>query len=80
MSKVIVEKKNRRGELHCEHGPAIVLDTGHKAYYKYGNLHRLDGPAVITADGEELWFKNGISYEDLNKDFCTELEKLIGEN
>lgn len=53
---------------HNPYGPAIILNTGHKAYYIDDNFHRIDGPARIFSDGrEEYWVNGEIFYGDLEK-------------
>ena len=49
----------RRGELHCEHGPAIEWADGSKAWYLNGERHREDGPAIERANGYKAWYLEG---------------------
>ena len=57
------------GFKHRDDGPAVIYDTGSKAYYYYNKLHREDGPAIIYFDGEERWYINNIrlSEEEFNQ-------------
>ena len=47
------------GRLHNSLGPAVILDSGYKAWYVDGKLHRLDGPAAVCTDGQKEWRVNG---------------------
>jgi len=54
------------GQLHREHGPAIVYDNGRGVFddgrgvwYKHNKRHRVDGPAVVCVDGTEQWYWEG---------------------
>ena len=69
---------NKKGELHCEHGPAIKYANGDKFWYSHGKLHRQDGPAIEYATGEKHWFLNdkrhrlsgpAAEYSDGTKDY-----------
>ncbi len=52
------------GELHREHGPAVINSNGTVYYYNHGNLHRTDGPAIIFHDGLQLYYINGKRYSE----------------
>lgn len=54
-------KENTR-LLHREDGPALILATGYKSYWKNGYLHRTDGPAIILDNGDKAYYLNGIYY------------------
>ena len=50
---------NSSNQLHREEGPAVILDSGSRAWYQHGKRHRIDGPAIVFADGVCTWFLNG---------------------
>jgi hypothetical protein len=49
-------------ELHCENGPALILDDGSELYYRHGILHREDGPAHVDGNGNEYYYLDGMNY------------------
>lgn len=53
------ECRNKEGELHCEHGPAVIYSDGTKHWYLNGKRHRENGPAIISSNGNQIWYKNG---------------------
>ena len=61
--------RNDTGGLHCEDGPAIILDSGRKDWYVNGGRHRNDGPAVELAEGSTVryqwwWANRPESFDD----------------
>ncbi len=52
------------GELHREHGPAVINTNGTVFYYNHGDLHRTDGPAIIFYDGVQLYYINDKRYSE----------------
>lgn len=52
---------NSSNQLHREEGPAVIRDSGSRAWYQNGKLHRLDGPAVIHKHYLG-WFIQGREY------------------
>ena len=60
--KTYVVRNNQwsyRGNIHREHGPAIVDKQGTKEWYIGGLLHRDDGPARECSNGNKEWWVNG---------------------
>lgn len=53
-------KLNKEGKIHCEDGPAAVID-GSIFYAKDGLVHREDGPAIIRGD-EYRYLVDGYSH------------------
>lgn len=51
-------------ELHRDDGPAVIGETGYKAWFKHGIRHRDDGPAVIHPSGYVAYYKNGKFHRD----------------
>ncbi len=49
----------RRGELHCEHWPAVEWADGSKSWYRRGELHCEHGPAIERASGYKAWYLDG---------------------
>ena len=43
------------GLLHCEDGPAVIIDPFIKKWYKHGMRHREDGPAIECGSYKEWW-------------------------
>ena len=50
---------NSSNQLHREEGPAVILDSGSRAWYQNGKLHRLAGPAIIWYSGELEYWQDG---------------------
>ena len=50
--------RNDQGQLHNEHGPAII-NSIIKEWYIQGMRHRIDGPAVIRVNGTNEWWQFG---------------------
>jgi hypothetical protein len=50
---------NALGNIHREHGPAIVYADGTHVWFQNGQPHRVDGPAVEGGDGYRAWCING---------------------
>lgn len=53
---------NKKGEYHCEHGPAVIYYDGSKHWFQNNKYHRLDGPAIEYANGYKGWFIEGKEY------------------
>jgi hypothetical protein len=51
--------RNAEGELHREDGPAVILSSGSKIWYRHGKYHREDGPAAEWYNGETWWCREG---------------------
>ncbi len=51
--------RNRDGEIHRRHGPAVILHNGTQEWYLYGKRHRVGGPAIVWPDGTEDYWING---------------------
>lgn len=47
------------GKLNCLDGPAMILPSGTKKWYRNGVLHREDGPAVEYYDRSKIFYING---------------------
>ena len=47
------------GQLHNEHGPAVVESDGTRLWYKMGMQHNASGPAVIKPNGELRYYYLG---------------------
>lgn len=59
------KSKNKRGQLHCEDTPAVILKSGHQEWWFNGTLHREGGPAVIYPDGKgEKWYRHGLLHRE----------------
>ena len=52
------------GRPHRLGGPALVLETGGKAWFRNGERHREGGPAIVFADGGEEWWLDGVRHRD----------------
>ena len=50
---------NSSNQLHREEGPAVIRDSGSRAWYQNGKLHRLAGPAIIWYSGELEYWQDG---------------------
>jgi hypothetical protein len=46
------------GLLHCEDGPAVIIDPFIKKWYKHGMRHREDGPAIECGSYKEWWLED----------------------
>ena len=55
---------NSQGNLHREHGPARILPSGRKEWWRNGNLHRDSGPAIYDDAGYKSWFVDGLLHND----------------
>jgi hypothetical protein len=55
---------NSSGQLHRNHGPALVCGNMLKMWFQNGVRHRVDGPAVIWPDGSLFWYQNGILHRE----------------
>ncbi len=68
-----VEWCNYEGSRHRENGPAVITNSGDKAWFINGKLHREDGPAVIYKNGPTEWYLKSIKYSE--KDYKREIIK-----
>lgn len=50
---------NSSNQLHREEGPAVILESGSRAWYQNGKLHRLEGPAITWYTGELEYWQDG---------------------
>jgi len=48
--------RNKKGQLHRLHGPAVIRSNGTQYWIQKGQFHRLGGPAIIESDGYEAWY------------------------
>jgi hypothetical protein len=60
----------RRGLLHNDNGPAVILANGRVEYWRDGRLHCDDNPAVIREDGTEEWWLDGVPGYPAEGDFA----------
>lgn len=58
----------RGGVKHRDRGPAEVMDSGYKAWWRRGKRHRKGAPAVIHPDGTLEWWEDGKLLRRLEKD------------
>lgn len=47
------------GKFHRTNGPAMIGESGYKAWLIHGKRHRENGPAVLFPGGIECWYLNG---------------------
>jgi hypothetical protein len=48
--------KNKKGQFHCEDGPAYIDVLGIQYWYFNGKRHRADGPATVSPVAERWYF------------------------
>jgi hypothetical protein len=53
------EYRDAMGQVHRDDGPAVVLKSGMKMWYRHGLCHRVDGPAIVYCDSGMEWWMNG---------------------
>jgi hypothetical protein len=58
----------KNSKWHREDGPAIIHNSGYKAWRFEGLLHNLNGPAEILSDGTKRYWINGKLIEDCTSD------------
>ena len=68
--------RNKEGNYHRVHGPAVEYANGDKAWYIDDELHRTNGPAIEYADGHKQWWLNGRHYN--SKHAWAEAKKQLG--
>lgn len=56
----IIMQRYRNGRLHHDTEPAVVRDSGYRAWYSNGKLHRCDLPAIqVTGDNNlHVWMQH----------------------
>lgn len=52
-------RRNAKGQIHCEDGPAVEWPTGHKEWRLEGKLSRNDGPAIERPSGNNEYWRDG---------------------
>ncbi len=63
---------NKKGQIHCLNGPAIITRNGHKYWLINNKLHREDGPSCEFANGQEEWHYNGVKIGSSKNEFTQE--------
>ena len=58
------ERRDDRGRLHCEDGPAVDRAGGQREWWVRGLRHRKDGPAIVHADGCREYYHNGLRHRE----------------
>ena len=61
---IIVEFKNKKGQLHRTDGPALIEPDGSQLYFQNGKLHREYEPAMILSSGKQIYFQNGAIHRE----------------
>ncbi len=56
--------RDKNGEIHRDHGPALIYPSGMEQYYKHGELHRFGGHAKEYPDGTGEFWVNGEQVDD----------------
>ena len=53
------------GRCHREdEGPAVMLPSGARAWYKHGKCHRKGRPALVWGDGQSQYVEEGVVVRD----------------